>query len=234
MRRALRVTAVVAVVLGVLLVVADRVGAHVAEDQIAQRVATRLQERGITSSPPKVSITGVPFLTQVAAGRYDEIDLTLRDLKGGTLPLPLLTVQAHDVVAPTAGVLDGTVHPVAQRVTGTATVSYADLVAASGLANLTLRAKGEREVQVSGKLPLLGDVTGAAEVSVVGGKVRLRATELRSSLGGVSQALLDTYREKLAVTLSLPKLPFDLALTDLRTAETGLLVSFTAAEVELA
>lgn len=234
MRKFLTVTAVLLVVLGILLAVADRVGAHYAEREIATRVAARMQEQGITSTTPEVEVAGVPFLTQVAAGRYDEIELTMRDLKGGTLPLPLLTVTAYDVEAPLQELIDGTAHPVAARVDGTATVSYASLVEASGLTGITLRSAGPDVVQVSGKVPIVGEVSGSAQVTIVDGKVRLKVTELKASGGAVSQTLINTYRDRLAVTLTLPKLPFNLRLEGVQTEPTGLDVAFTATDVELA
>ncbi|MEU8077260.1 DUF2993 domain-containing protein [Catellatospora citrea] len=235
MRKLLTVTAVVLVALGMLVVVADRVGAHYAEREIAARVSARMQEQGITSTPPEVEIQGFPFLTQVAAGRYTQIDITMRDLKGGTLPLPLLSVAAQDVEAPLSQLMDGTARPVAARVDGTATVSYASLVEASGLAGITLSSAGPNTVRVSGKVPIIGEVSGTAEVTVVdGGRVRLRATSLKGAAGSVSQAIIDAYKDRLAVTLSLPKLPFHLELKDVQTEATGLVVSFTAKDVELA
>ncbi|MEV4417322.1 DUF2993 domain-containing protein [Catellatospora sp. NPDC049609] len=234
MKKFLSITIALLVVLGILLAVADRVGVHYAEREIGDRVATRLQSQGITSTPPEVKVQGIPFLTQVAAGRYDEIELTMRDLKGGQLPLPLLTVSAYDVEAPLSQLMDGTARPVAARVDGVATVSYASLVEASGLSGVTLRSAGENVVEVSGKLPLIGAVSGKAEVTIVDGKVRLRVTELRGVAGAIRQSIIDAYRDRLAVTLSPPKLPFEMELQDVTTEPTGILVAFAATDVELA
>src|SRR5437763_15229435 len=74
-------------VLAVLLVAADRVSVAVAENQISDRLTSAYGLPG----KPGVSITGFPFLTQVAAGDYRQIDVsasqvpadgaTLHDLK---------------------------------------------------------------------------------------------------------------------------------------------------------
>ena len=48
------------IVLGIILGVADRVGVHYAEQQVAKNVATELASRNITSAPPEVTITGFP------------------------------------------------------------------------------------------------------------------------------------------------------------------------------
>lgn len=235
MRKFLTITAVLLVVLGILLAVADRVGVHYAEREIGERVAARMQSQGITSTPPEVEVKGIPFLTQVAAGRYDEIELTMRDLKGGDLPLPLLTVSAYDVEAPLKELMDETARPVAARVEGVATVSYADLVKASGLSGITLTSAGERIVEVSGTVPLIGRVSGKAEVTVVdGGRVRLRVTELRGVAGSIRQSIIDAYKDRLAVTLRPPNLPFELKLSNVTTEPTGLQVAFAATDVQLA
>ncbi|GAA2400744.1 hypothetical protein Cme02nite_60080 [Catellatospora methionotrophica] len=229
------ITAVAVFVLGVLVVVADRAGAHYAEREIAARVSARMQDQGITSAPPEVEIQGFPFLTQVAAGRYTQIDITMRDLKGGQLPLPLLNVAAHEVEASLSELKDGTARPVAALVDGDATVSYGSLVEASGLNGITLTSAGPNDVRVTGKVPIIGEVTGTAEVTVVDGShVRLRVTSLKGAAGSVSQTIINAYKDRLAVTLTLPKLPFNLELTKVQTESTGLIVGFTAKNVELA
>lgn len=236
MRKFLTVTGVLVVLLGGLLVVADRVGVNLAEKEIAKRISARLSANGITSSTPDVDITGVPFLTQVLRGEYEEIDLTLRDLTGGKVPLPLLTVQAKGVRAPLSGLRDGTAEATAAKVTGTGTVAYTSLVQAGNLPGLTLHGDGGRVLSISGKVAVLGELKGRAEVTVVDGKVRLRVIELNSASGALTNAaqmLLTTYRNRMAVTLPLPALPFGLVLKDVQTAETGLLVTMTANEVNL-
>ncbi|WP_166386657.1 LmeA family phospholipid-binding protein [Catellatospora methionotrophica] len=235
MKKFLVITAVAVFVLGVLVVVADRAGAHYAEREIAARVSARMQDQGITSAPPEVEIQGFPFLTQVAAGRYTQIDITMRDLKGGQLPLPLLNVAAHEVEASLSELKDGTARPVAALVDGDATVSYGSLVEASGLNGITLTSAGPNDVRVTGKVPIIGEVTGTAEVTVVDGShVRLRVTSLKGAAGSVSQTIINAYKDRLAVTLTLPKLPFNLELTKVQTESTGLIVGFTAKNVELA
>ncbi|MEV0460669.1 LmeA family phospholipid-binding protein [Catellatospora methionotrophica] len=235
MKKLLTITAVAVFVLGVLVVVADRAGAHYAEREIAARVSARMQDQGITSAPPEVEIQGFPFLTQVAAGRYTQIDITMRDLKGGQLPLPLLNVAAHEVEASLSELKDGTARPVAALVDGDATVSYGSLVEASGLNGITLTSAGPNDVRVTGKVPIIGEVTGTAEVTVVDGShVRLRVTSLKGAAGSVSQTIINAYKDRLAVTLTLPKLPFNLELTKVQTESTGLIVGFTAKNVELA
>ena len=162
MRRLLAWLAVLVIVLGIILGVIDRVGVQYAEQQVAKNVATELASRNITSAPPEVTITGFPFLTQVAKGNYDEIQLNLRDLKGGTLPLPLLEVRAYDVRATVEGLRNGTEKAVATLVNGTGTLSYADLVEVSGLEGVTLIGDGS-VLRVTGNAGIAGQLTGCRQ-----------------------------------------------------------------------
>lgn len=69
--RALRITLIVVVVLAGLLVAADRIAVNFAEDKAADKV--RSNEN--LSETPSVDIEGFPFLTQVAAGKLDDVHI---------------------------------------------------------------------------------------------------------------------------------------------------------------
>jgi hypothetical protein len=237
MRKLLTVLSVLVVLLGVVLVVADRVGVRYAQDEISKRVATQLTSRKLTTSaPPEVTITGVPFLTQAVAGNYKEIRVNLKDLKGGELPLTVLDVIAQDVRAPLSGVLDGTADVIATKVTGTGTVAYTSLVEKSGFTGITLSGEGGDSLRVSGQVPVVGTVTGTASVTVVKGAIRIQVTSLKatnSSASAVAQSLIDTYRSRLVITLKVPVLPFDMVVTGVEPTPEGLKVTVSAQEVKL-
>lgn len=234
MNRSLKVAAVVVLVLAVLLGVADRVSAHYAESAIRDRVAAKLAAEDIESAPPEVTITGIPFLTQVASGNYDEIKVNLRDVKVGSLPIPLLEVRAFDVRASASGLMEGTEEVVATRVDGVATLSYASLVEASGLEGVTLSGDGQ-VVRISGEVPLAGELTGAAKVTVVDGRVRIQVTELTAAnAGDATQQIIDRYRQRLgAATFRLPEMPFRLRLVSVEPGHGGLKIGMSADEVTL-
>jgi hypothetical protein len=234
-RRSLTVTLVVLAFLLVLVGVADRVGAHYAETLIAQRVSEQLTKRQIQSAPPEVTITGYPFLTQVLAGNYDEIQVDLRDVKAERLPIPLLKVRAHDVRADAREMINGTGKVIATKIDGTATLSYTSLVEASGLKDVTMSGDGTN-LRISGNVPAAGVLTGVAEVTVVDGRVRIRVKELTAAnLTPAAQQLINQYRDRLSgVTFSLPPMPFNLKLVDVDPALGGLDVTMSTSEVELA
>lgn len=235
MKRSVNVSLVVLLIVVVLLGVADRVSAHYAETLIAERVSAQLAKRGIQSSPPEVTITGVPFLTQVLRGNYDEIHVDLRDVKTERLPVPLLKVRAHDVRADAQEMLNGTGKVIATKIDGTATLSYTSLVEASGLKDVTLSGDGTN-VRISGNVPIAGVLTGVAEVTVVDGKIRIKVKELTAAnLAPAAQQLINQYKDRLAsVTFSLPPMPFNLKLVDVDPELGGLDITMTTSEVELA
>lgn len=75
---------VVLLVLVGLAVAADRIALSLAED----KAASTLQSSQGLSHKPDVTVDGFPFLTQLAAGEFGEVDVTADDLAVGT---------AHDV-----------------------------------------------------------------------------------------------------------------------------------------
>ena len=79
-RRLLITFIVLLIIVGGILVVADRLGASYAERVISDRVAQQVANQKASSEKPEVTIEGVPFLTQVVKGRYQEIKIKLRNL----------------------------------------------------------------------------------------------------------------------------------------------------------
>jgi hypothetical protein len=87
---------IVLLVLVGLAIAADRVALSLAED----KAASALQSSQDLSHKPDVSVDGFPFLTQLAAGRFDEVDVTANDLVVGTahdVQIERVVVRLHDV-----------------------------------------------------------------------------------------------------------------------------------------
>jgi hypothetical protein len=111
-----------------LLLALDRGGKAVAERLVADRVQ---QDQGLASRPG-VTIAGFPFLTQVVRGRYDRVDVTVRRLDAGPVPVSL-TAHLHDVLVPLGAVLHGRVDRIpVRRATADVQVRYAALDRAAG------------------------------------------------------------------------------------------------------
>lgn len=242
-RRVLITLIVLLVLVGMVLFVVDRFGASYAEERIADRVAQEVAENKATSAAPDVTIGGVPFVTQVLAGKYQEITILLRDFKGPagqgrTVTMPLLDIRAKDVRAPLDTIRSGKGEIVATTVTGAATIDYPQVVALIGQQGLTLK---EQDGKVVGTAPieLLGQpftVTGAADITVLDDVVRVRIKGLTAAgLPAVPlvQNLIDAYAERLSLDLRLPKLPLGLAVRTVEPRPEGLLVTARASEVPL-
>jgi len=135
--RALRILLIVTVVLGGLFVIADRVAVGFAEDETADRLKTN---EGL-STTPDVSIRGFPFLTQVIGGELDEVEVGITDYDADTSGATTGTgagnapdkIRIDNLTARMRGVAfsgDFTSAKAASA-TGTATVSYSELLKAA-------------------------------------------------------------------------------------------------------
>ncbi|MFS8199213.1 DUF2993 domain-containing protein [Streptomyces sp. CWNU-52B] len=129
--RALRILLIVVVVLGGLFVIADRVAVGFAEDEAADRLKTN---EGLASTPD-VSIKGFPFLTQVVGGELDEVEVGIKNYDAdtsGTGDAPA-KIRIDDLTAQMRGVAFSGDYSSAKAnsATGTATISYAELLKAA-------------------------------------------------------------------------------------------------------
>jgi len=233
---------VLVVLLVIVAVVADRVGANYAEREIANRVAAQIEAQGATASRPEVDVAGVPFLTQVAAGNYEDIGIVVRDLtgqqNGRAVRMPLVDITARDVRAPLDTLLNGQGDIVAGRVDGAATLEYASVASLIEREGVVLAEKDGR-LAVRAPLTALGqtfDVTGTADVSIEGELVRIRFRELTAAgLESVplAQNLISAYARQISIDLQLPPLPLNLKLQKVTPRPEGLVVTATASEMPL-
>ena len=242
-RRLLITLIVLLVLLGVAGVVLDRFAASFAERQIADRVTQEMRSQRATSAAPEVSVGGVPFLTQVARGRYREITILLRDFSvpgNGDRPvkMPLLDIRAKDVRAPLQTLRTRQGDIIASTVTGTGTLNYVDVAALAGQPGLTL---AEQNGRLVGKAPVevLGqkfNVTGIANVAVRGDAVQVRIEGLTAEgLTAVPlvQNFINGYAKKLNLDIKIPPLPLQMKVKDVKASPAGLVVTARADEVPL-
>ncbi|MFE2050221.1 DUF2993 domain-containing protein [Streptomyces sp. NPDC059459] len=126
--RALRILLIVAVILGGLFVIADRVAVNFAEGEAADKI--RSAEN--LASTPDVSINGFPFLTQAAAGELDEVEIGIGDYEASTGD-GADKIRIDELHATMRGVefSSGFGSATAATATGTATVGYDELMKAT-------------------------------------------------------------------------------------------------------
>jgi len=239
--RILRRTLVGLVVLAVLLVVADRVAAWAAQRAVAAHVASELASYQVDSAPPEVTVGGVPFLTQVAGGRFESVTLRLRDVGSDGVTLPMVELEAIGVTVTASTLIDREGPIDAERVDGSATIGYASVAALTDLESLQLSAGPDGALRVQLPAELLGQpvtLVGTGEVAVTGGAVQVAVTELAveefPELPPEAESLLADVTRRLSVQVPLPPLPYGLAVESVHPEPEGLTVTFRAHDVPLA
>ncbi|MFF8628104.1 LmeA family phospholipid-binding protein [Streptomyces werraensis] len=244
--RALRILLVVAVVLGGIFVIVDRVAVHFAEGEAADRVRA---SEGLASTPD-VDIRGFPFLTQVLGGSFDEVRVGISDYEAGAGEGGR-TIRIADLRADLRGVeFSGDFgSAVADSATGTATVAYDELLrnakaeptqVAPGITAevVALSDGGNGKIKVALETTVLGTklpepVTVLSSVTVVDGNtVRVRADAL-PVLGGVEIAE-SRVRRITDFEQKIDGLPGGISLETVRAAADGVDVTVTGKDVRLA
>ncbi|MFV2119028.1 DUF2993 domain-containing protein [Streptomyces sp. Act-28] len=174
--RALRTLLIIAVVLGGLLTVADRLAVAAVESEAADRIRA---EEGL-SGTPDVSIRGFPFLTQVLGGELDRVDVTMTGARatagGREVRLGELSAELRDV-----RLENGYSRAVAASATGTARISYEELRKASD-SDVALGYGGDGKLKVTAGVEVLGRTLTRSVLSTVsvvdGDTLRVRADEV--------------------------------------------------------
>jgi hypothetical protein len=242
-RRLLATLIVLLIIIGIILVVLDRFGASYAERVIGDRVAEQVANQKATSDKPDVTIEGVPFLTQVLSGNYQEIKIELRNFSGPagdgkTIKMPLLDIRAKDVRAPLDTLRSQQGNIVATTVTGAGTIDYPQLTELIGQKGLTLKESGGKLVGAT-PVQALGqtfNVTGAATLTVKDGVVQVRFSDVTAAgLPDVPlvRNIIDSYVQRLAVDLKVPELPLKLEVQKVQPTAAGLVVTAGAHDVPL-
>ena len=196
----------------------------------AQRALAReLQSAEMLSSRPEVHLRGFPFLTQVLAGRYGEVDLRARDVVRDGVHVSDVDVRLKGVQVSPSDALAGRVREVPVRSgTGSALLSYDDL---NGLVRayggslgsaVTLSSAGAGRLRAQGPLGL--SLTAAVEV--VDG--RLLVTPDAQELAALPPSISGLVAGTLQTPLAVPALPFGARLTGGALDEGGAQLTATA------
>lgn len=222
-----RLTALV--VLGLLLVVGDRIGVTLAERAVAEqlRASSRL------ATLPDVDISGFPFLLQAARGSYQDVRVQAADVAAGR-------VRVAEFDARLSGLQIGLSDALARRVQrapvdrldATALVSYATVSAQSGERRLTVRA-GPRPgtVAVSGAVVVLGrgmQATAISTVRLVEGALVITTEEVIVGAERPTPAVARALKGRLDLRVSIGALPYGLRATGVRAGSTGVTLTATA------
>ena len=217
-------------VLAVLLVAADRISVAVAENQISDRLTSAY---GLPDKPG-VSITGFPFLTQVAVGDYRQIDVSASQVPAGGATLHNLNVRLSGVHATVSQVLgSGSSMVTADRAAGSAMVGFGtvDRRLPSGF---RLHRDG-KNLSVSGKLAFHGaHVPVSATVALGVSDSGIRVTPVRVDVPGLPGLPVSAYSSQLRIVVPLSTLPLHLHLTSVHVTPDGLRIAASARHVQFA
>ena len=213
------------VILLLVLLGLDRLGNYVAE----QAAASTLKSSQDLAHKPSVDIGGFPFLTQLAAGDFDEITITAKDLPVGDsthqLEISSLRVVLHHL---TVSGNFKSVH--AQTATATATVSFAELGRTLGL---EVSYAGDGRITAAKQLTIAGTSLRASLTThpeLVNGALAFTQTAINNGaqLGGTVTSLLNQ-----AVGLSIPLqgIPFHIQVTSLTVDSGGLKIGLVGRDL---
>ena len=201
------------VILVVVLVVIDRAAVLIAERQIG----TRVQSAYSLPGRPGVSVHGFPFLTQIASGQYQEIDVSIKTANTDGVQLRDIQARFTGVHAPVSLLFgQGSGSVTATHATGTALLPYAQ-VQRRLPKGITLAAHGS-SLRVSGKTPL-GSVHTTVSVGVTGTGISVSADVLGS---------------RLSYVIPVGQLPLHLSVTGVRVTSGGLVIAASAHNVAFA
>lgn len=246
-KRAVRILLIVVVVLGGLFVAADRLAVNFAENEAAEKMRT---SEGL-SETPDVSIKGFPFLTQVAGGELDDVEVGIKnyDARSGSDAIRIADLTAHMKGVKFSGDYSSAT---AASATGTAHVSYDELLKASKSepVELPLGATGKViglsdggngkikvEVEVSkGGAKLPKPVHVLSSVRVEGDTIKVHADEIPKNLDvlGVSIPLPEgMVRDVTDFEQKIDDLPAGIELQKVEAAPDGVDMSVTGSQVRL-
>ncbi|MFJ9741907.1 DUF2993 domain-containing protein [Streptomyces sp. NPDC101166] len=243
--RALRILLVVVVILGGLFVIADRLAVNFAEDE----TANKLKANEGLSTTPDVSIKGFPFLTQVAGGELDDVEVGIKDYEA-TAGTGGEKIRIQDLQADMKGVAFSSdfSSATAATATGSASISYAELLkAAKSEPNrvgpgvtaqvVGLSDGGNGKIKVTVEASVLGTklpqpLTVLSSVAVEGDTVRVHADTL-PSFGGV-RAAENEVRSITDFQQKIDDLPGGIKLDKVEAAADGVEISVKGSNVRLA
>ncbi|MEU6098512.1 DUF2993 domain-containing protein [Streptomyces sp. NPDC047079] len=243
--RALRILLIIAVILGGLFAIVDRVAVHFAEGKVADKLKTTEN----LATAPDVSINGFPFLTQVAGGELDDVEIGIKDYEAAT-GNGGEKVRIDDLHADMKGVrFSGDYSSAtAADATGTALIGYDELLrkakadpADVGLGvtarviGLSDGGNGKVKVTLQFTAPggeKLKPVPVLGSLAVRGNSVQVHADGLPQLAG--AQLLEDRFRAVTDLRQGIARLPGDIRLAQVRATKDGVEITAKGSDVRLA
>jgi LmeA-like phospholipid-binding len=206
-RRWWLVVVIVLVVLLGVLVIGDRVAKAYTENRIAQQIQTQ----GFNGTKPNVSISGFPFLTQLASRDFHNVDISADKLDEGPVQIRNLNATLQNVRI-NKSFNGGTV----EHLTGTGLITFAGLANAAGGQSVSVSAAGGDEVKISVDLGVVSG-TAIARVTQVGNKISVHIV----SADGLPADFLGQLGD---FSLSVPQLPLGMSIQNVTVSAQGVVI----------
>jgi hypothetical protein len=202
---------VVIVVLG-LLVGADRIANAVAENQMASQIQTS----GFPTKP-NVTIQGFPFLTQLAARDFNQVDINASNVTEGPLVISSLHATLHGMHI-NGGFKSATI----DTIDGSALITFGALANAGGIPGGITLGPGNSpdEIKANIDLAVISD-------TVVAKLTRVSATKFNVAVvdaGGVPSSVLGNLAN---FDVSVPQLPAGVAIQNVTVTAQGVVITIT-------
>ncbi len=246
-RRISIILVVLVVVLGGLLVAADRVAAYAAERTVARQAKQELAAQQITTpQDPVVHVAGVPFLTQVVRGRYEKITIDVVRPSAQGVTLDDLFVVATGVNASTGALMNGTGQVTADNVTGTARLDWQSAtklidLSQYGGTGATVSALPDGQVQITapvtvGSVSATVIATGTIEIGADGESAKVHVNKVDVAGGGVPsvlQRVIGSITQQLSFTVKIPALPYHLKVKSVQARPEGVTITAVATGVPI-
>jgi hypothetical protein len=224
----------------VILVAADRIAAVAASGAAVQRVVQ--SDEGLAKKPT-ISFGGFPFLTQVAFGKYSDINIGIDDITPPGGPriehLSAHLKGAHIPLSKAIG--NNTTSIPVDHITAKASIGFADLDAflKTQPGGLVISKGSGSAVQVAGSIAQDGvtiAVAGSATLQADHGQLTLTPQDIHVNGSGFDD-IIDQLGGLVSlfppIPVPLPNLPFNLSITGVSANADGVAVSASVDHIVL-
>jgi LmeA-like phospholipid-binding len=213
------------ILLAAMAIAGDRLAAGLVADEAERRLASE----GFRGS--SVTMHGIPFLTQLAARRFDRVTVRADALEAGDGQARTVDAELTDVRAPKSG-------PVrVGALTASGTVPYDVVYRAVGSPELQLAPAPGGEVEVTRTVEVAGqsfDVVARARVQARGTRLRIVPTDLQvAGLPSLDDRLSALISDRVALVYDIPDLPSGVRVERVTATEEGFLVRVSGRELSV-
>jgi hypothetical protein len=199
-------------------------------DAAARTGAESLLERNIQDvtgvvETPEVEVRGSFLLIQAIRGAYDEVEVSVVDVRSGPLQVQRVEATLHDVRVPFRDLVLRDIRRVGiGRAEDRVTLQFTDLNSYFEVTGRPLRLAGAEDgsVTMSGSFNVLGQtipVSSKVKLSVDESQLRITPVEIDTGDASLSQATRLLLDQRLNLTVPLDTLPFGQQLTEVTSDE---------------